>query len=91
MSMLENIMRADYRQGQSLWEICDGLLTNQARLHHFGMEPVSKSTLADARVIGMAFLSALARDLPLWLFWAKALPAIREASVRKRIILLFMA
>ena len=32
----------------SLREICDGLLTNRARLYHLGMEPVAKSTLADA-------------------------------------------
>ena len=32
----------------SLREICDGLLTNQARLYYLGMEPVAKSTLADA-------------------------------------------
>ncbi|MBO4619637.1 MAG: DUF4372 domain-containing protein, partial [Victivallales bacterium] len=32
----------------SLREICDGLLTNQTRLYHLGMEPVAKSTLADA-------------------------------------------
>jgi len=32
----------------SLREICDGLLTNQRRLYHLGMEPVAKSTLADA-------------------------------------------
>ena len=32
----------------SLREISDGLLTNRARLCHLGMEPVAKSTLADA-------------------------------------------
>ena len=32
----------------SLREICDGLLTNKTRLYHLGMEPVAKSTLADA-------------------------------------------
>ena len=32
----------------SLREISDGLLTNRARLYHLGMEPVAKSTLADA-------------------------------------------
>ena len=32
----------------SLREVCDGLLTNQARLYHLGMEPVARSTLADA-------------------------------------------
>lgn len=32
----------------SLREISDGLLVNQARLYHLGMEPVAKSTLADA-------------------------------------------
>ena len=33
---------------ESLREFCDGLLTNQARLCHLVMEPVAKSTLADA-------------------------------------------
>ena len=32
----------------SLRDICDGLLTNRARLYHLGMEPVAKSTPADA-------------------------------------------
>ena len=32
----------------SLRVISDGLLTNRARLYHLGMEPVAKSTLADA-------------------------------------------
>ncbi|MBO4619614.1 MAG: DUF4372 domain-containing protein [Victivallales bacterium] len=31
----------------SLQEFCDGLLTNQAKLYHLEMEPVTKSTLAD--------------------------------------------
>ena len=32
----------------SLREVSDGLLTNRSRLYHLGMEPVAKSTLADA-------------------------------------------
>ena len=51
----------------SLREICDGLLTNQSRLYHLGMEPVARSTLSDAMnrrdpsVFGELFNELLAR------------------------------
>ncbi len=52
----------------SLRELCDGLLTNQARLYHLGMESVAKSTLADAMnrrdtaVFGDLFNALLSHD-----------------------------